>query len=174
MSVRKQIPSLSKLYKNYEEVPERFLDETDVDSHFYHNVWDIALIDNQIFRVSKGSNTKIFAFKPFQFFNFKNQQRFILEEEVSVSLKNFAAILIIVRQFLEQYDKTVKFRGLHPLPKPKQELGFTSLKTNSLQFTSKTLKNITTDRYVFLFVLRVTRSVVSPTKSFKLLASNTF
>ena len=32
MSIKKQIPSLSKLYIIYEEVPESFLDETDVDS----------------------------------------------------------------------------------------------------------------------------------------------
>ena len=32
MSVKKQISSLSNLYTIYEEVPERFLDETDVDS----------------------------------------------------------------------------------------------------------------------------------------------
>ena len=56
MSIKKQIPSLSKLYTIYKEVTESFLDETDVDSYFYHNILDIALIDNRIFRVSKGSN----------------------------------------------------------------------------------------------------------------------
>ena len=128
MSVKKQISSLSKLYTNYEEVPESFLDETDVDSYFYHNILDIALIDNRIVRVSKGSNKKIFAFKLFQFCNLKNQQRFILEEEVSVSLKELAAILNTLRQFLKQYDKTVKYPALYPLPKPKQEIGFTLFK----------------------------------------------
>ena len=62
------------------------MDETDVD-FFYRNLLDIALIDNQIVRVSKGSNKKIFAFKLFQFCNLKNQQKFNLEEDVSVSLK---------------------------------------------------------------------------------------
>ena len=125
MSVKKQISSLGKLYTIYEEVPEKFLDETDVDSCFYHNILDIALIDNRIVQVSKVSNKKLFAFKLFQFCNLKNQQRFILEEEVSVSLKELAAILNTLRQFLKQYDKTVKFPALHPLPKPKQEIGFT-------------------------------------------------
>ena len=55
----------------------------------------------------------------------KNQQRFILEEEMSVSLKELAAILNTLRQFLRQNDKTVKFPALYPLPKPKQEIGFT-------------------------------------------------
>ena len=58
----------------------------------------------------------------------KNQQRFILEEEVSVSLKELAAILNTLRQFLKRYDKTVKFPSLYPLPKPKQEIGFTLFK----------------------------------------------
>ena len=84
MSLRKQIPSLSKFYTSYEEVPENFLDGTDVDSHFDHIIMDIALIDNQIVRFSKGSYKKIFAFKRFQFCNMKKEQRFILEEEVSV------------------------------------------------------------------------------------------
>ena len=59
MSVKKQIPSLSKLYTIYDEDPENFLDETDVDGYFYHNILDIALIDNRIVRVGKGSNKKI-------------------------------------------------------------------------------------------------------------------
>ena len=104
------------------------MDETDVDSYFYHNILDTALIDNRIVGVSKGSNKKIFAFKLFQFCNLKNQQRFILEDEVSVSLKELAAILNTLRQFLKQYDKTVNFPALHFLHKPKQEIGFTLFK----------------------------------------------
>ena len=87
MSVKKQSPSLSKVYTIYEDVPECFVDETDVDGYFYHNTLHITLIDNRIVRISKGSNKKIFAFKLFQFCNLKNQQRFLLEEEVSVSIK---------------------------------------------------------------------------------------
>ena len=116
--------SLSKLYTIYEEVPENFLDETDVDTFFYHNILDIALINIRIVGVSKSSNKKIFAFGLFQICNLKNQQRIILEEQVSVSLKKLAAILNFLRQSLKQYDKTVKFPALYPLPKPKQDIGF--------------------------------------------------
>ena len=173
MTLKKQITSLSNLYTISKEVPESFLDETDVDSYFYHKTLDIALIDNWIVPVSKGSNKKIFAFKLFQFCNLKNQQRFRLEEEVSVSLKKFAVILNTPRQFLKQYDEAVKF-ALYSLLKPKQEIGFNFLKRNSFHFFSKTLKNIAKDRYVFLFVLSVTSSVVSSSKSFVLLVSKTF
>ena len=47
---------------------------------------------------------------------------------MSVSLKELAAILNTLRQFLKQYDKTVKFPALYPLSKPKQEIGFTLFK----------------------------------------------
>ena len=174
MSVKKQISSLSNLYTIYEEVPESFLKETDVDSYFYHNILDIALIDNRIVRVSKISNKKNFAFKLFQFCNLKSQQRFVLEEEVSVSVKELAAILNTLRQFLKQYDKTVKFPALYLYPNQSKRLVVPYLKTNSLHNISKTLKNIAIDRYVFLFVLSVTRSVVFPSKILKLSVSKTF
>ena len=129
MSIKKQIPCLSKLYTNYERVPEIFLDETNVDTFFYNYMLDnIALIDDRIVRVSKGSNKNNFAFKLLQSCNITIQQRFILENEVSVSLKELAAILNTLRQFLKQYDKAVKFPVLYPLPKPKQEISFTLFK----------------------------------------------
>ena len=86
------------------------------------------LLDNRIYRVSKGSNKKFFALKLFEFCNLKNQQRFILEEEVSVSFRELAAVLNTLRQVLKQYDKTVKFPAFYPLPKPKQEIGFNLFK----------------------------------------------
>ena len=128
MSIQKQVPSLSKLYTINEEVSESFLDETDVDSYYYRNVLDMALIDNRSVQVSKGSNKKTFAFKLFQTCKLKNQQRFILQEEVSVAKKQFVAILNTLRQFLNQCDKTVNFAALYLLPKPKQEIGFTLFK----------------------------------------------
>ena len=81
MSVEKQIPSLCKLFSFYEEIPEEFLDETDVDSYFYHNIFDISQSQHRIVRVSAGSNKKSFADKLFRFRNIKTQQRYILQVE---------------------------------------------------------------------------------------------
>ena len=58
MSVKKQIPSLCKLYSFYEELLEEFLVETVVDSYFYH-IFDISESEHRIVRVSGGSNKKI-------------------------------------------------------------------------------------------------------------------
>ena len=41
MSVKKKIPSLCKLHSFYEEIPEEFLEETEVEAYFYHNIFDI-------------------------------------------------------------------------------------------------------------------------------------
>ena len=65
MFVKKQIPSLCKLYSFYEDIPEEFLDKTDVDSYFYHNIFDISQSQHRIVRVSRGSNKKSFAIKLF-------------------------------------------------------------------------------------------------------------
>ena len=84
MSTKKQISSLCKLYSVYEEKPEQFLVETDVDSYFYHNILDISQSHHRIVRVSKGSNKKSFAIKVFRFCDSKLQQRFIPKEDVSI------------------------------------------------------------------------------------------
>ena len=83
-----------RLTKKY---PKKILDEADVYSYFYHNSLDPALTDNRIVRVSESSNKKFFAFELFQFCNLKTQQRFFVEGKVSVSLKELAAILNILR-----------------------------------------------------------------------------
>ena len=67
MYVKKQTPSLCKLYSFYEEIPEEFLDETDVHSYFYHSIFDISQFQHRIVQVSIGCNKKSFAIKLFQF-----------------------------------------------------------------------------------------------------------
>ena len=85
MSVKKQTANLWKLYSFYEEIPEELLDETDVDSYFYHNNFDISPSPHRIVRVSRGSNKKSFVIKLFQFCDLKTQQRHILQEKVNIS-----------------------------------------------------------------------------------------
>ena len=129
MSVKKQIPSLCKLYSFYEEIPEELLDETDVDSYFYHNIFDISQSQHRIVRVSRGSNKKSFAIKLFQFCDLKTQQRYILQEEVNISKRELTCLVDILRDFLKTFDKASKCIQI-PLPKPKVEIGSTKAKDN--------------------------------------------
>ena len=127
MSTKKQIASLYKLYSVYEEIPEEFLDETDVDSYFYHNFLDVSQFHHRIVRVSKGYNKRSFAFKMFHFCNSNLQRRFILKEEVSISRKEIESLLDSLGEFLKAYDQANKVSQI-PLRKPKFEIGFTKAK----------------------------------------------
>ena len=127
MSTKTQISSLCNLYSTYEEIPEDFLDETDVDSYFYHNILDISQSQNRKIRVSKGSNKKSFAFKVFHFCDSKLQQRFILKEEVSISKTEIESLLDSLGEFLKAFDQANKV-SQYPLPKPKFEIGLTKAK----------------------------------------------
>ena len=127
MFVKKQIPSLCKLYSFYEEIPEEFLDETDVDSYFYHNIFDNSQSQHRIVRVSRGSNRKSFAIKLFQFCDIKTQQRYILQEEANISKRELTCLVDNLRHFLKFFDQASKCIQ-NPLPKHKVEIGSTKSK----------------------------------------------
>ena len=118
-----------KLYSFYEEIPEEFLDETDVDSYFYHNIFDISKSQHRIVRVSRGSNKKSFAIKLFQFCEVKTQQRFILREKVNFSKRELTCLVDNLRDFQKTFDQASKCIQI-PLPKPKVEIGSAKSKDN--------------------------------------------
>ena len=127
MSTKKQISSLCKLYSVYEGIAEEFLDKTDVDSYFYHNILELSQSHNRIVLVSKGSNKKSFGFKVFQFCDSKLQQRFILKEEVSISKNEIESLLDSLGEFLKAFDQANKVSQIL-LTKPKFEIGFRKAK----------------------------------------------
>ena len=127
MSTKKQISSLCKLYSVSEEIPEDFLDDTDVDSYFYHNTLDISQSHHRILRVSKGTNRKYIAFNIFHFCDSKLQQRLSLKVEVSFSKNENESLLDSLGDFLKAFDQANKVSQI-PLPKPKFEIGFTKAK----------------------------------------------
>ena len=129
MSVKKQIPSLCKLYSFYDEIPEEFLDETDVDKNFYHNIFDVSQSEHRLVGVSRGSNKKSFAMKLFQFCDLSTQQRYIFQEEVNISNRELTCLVDSLLDFLKTFDKASKCIQI-PLPKPKVEIGSTESKNN--------------------------------------------
>ena len=129
MSVKKQIQSLCKLYSFYEEKPKEFLDETDVDSYFYHNNFDIFQSQHRIVRVSRGFNKKSFAINLFLLFHLKTQQRYILQAEVKISKRELTCLVDNLREFLKFFDQASKCIQI-PLPKPEVEIESTKSKDN--------------------------------------------
>ena len=129
MSVKKQIPSLCKFYSFYEEIPEEFLDQTDVNGYFYHNVSDIFQSQHRIVRVSRGSNKISVAIKLFQFCDIKTQQRYILQEEVKTSKRELSCFVDNLSVFLKTFDQASKCIQI-PLSMPNVEIGSTKSKDN--------------------------------------------
>ena len=127
MFVKKQIPSLCKLYSFGEELPEEILDEPDVDRYFYHNNFDSSQSQHRIVRVIRGSNKKSFAIKLFQFCDLETQQRYILQEEVMISKKELTCLVDRLRDFLKTFHHTSKCIQT-PLAKPNVEIGSTKSK----------------------------------------------
>ena len=109
-------------------MPEEFLDETDVDSSFYHNFFDISQSQHRIVRVIRGSNKKSIAIKLFRFCDLKAQQRSI-RQEVNISKREFTCLVDNLRDFLKTFHQGSKFIPI-PVPKPKIEIGSTKSKNN--------------------------------------------
>ena len=105
------------------------MDETDVDSYFYHNIFDNSQSQHRKVRVSRGSNKKTFAIKLFQFCDLKTQQRYILREEVNISKRELTCLVDNLRDILKTFDQASKSIQT-PLPKPKAEIGSTKSKDN--------------------------------------------
>ena len=102
-------------------MPEEFLDETDVDSCFHHNFFNISQSQHPIVRVSRGSNKKSFAIKLFQFYDLETQQRYILQKEVNISERELTFLVNSLRNLLKPFDHASKCIQI-PLPKPKVEI----------------------------------------------------
>ena len=125
MSVKSQISTLARIYTTYEDLPDSFQDESDIDSYFYHNILDVVKKEKRLIRLSNGCNKKQFAFKSFIFCDLPNQQRFLLEEEISLTKRELGSIFDQLRDLLLEFDKISRNCQIHPLPKPKKEIGFT-------------------------------------------------
>ena len=129
MSLKEKIPSFWNFYSVYEEIPEEFLDETDVYSYFYHSILDNSQFQHRIVRNSGGSNKKSFAIKLFQFCDLKTQQRYIFQEEVNIFRRELFCLVDSLRDFLKTFDQVSK--SIHvPLAKPKVEIGSTKSNDN--------------------------------------------
>ena len=106
MSTKKQISSLCKFYSAYEEITEEFLDETDVDSYFYHNILDLSQSHYRIVRVSKGFNKKSFAIQSYSSDLFSRKKSAVPKKKMSLYSTvwvNFSKLLI----------KPTKYRRFH-------------------------------------------------------------
>ena len=157
----------------YEEIPQDFLDETEVDSYFYNNIFDISQSQHRIVRVSRGSNKKSFAIRLFQFCDLKTQQRYILQEEVSISKRELTCLVDSLRDFLKTFDQACRCIQF-PLPMPKVEIGSTKSNDNLFAHHYNDILEHPNRQMRLSFRLETTILVCFPSKSLNYTAISLF
>ena len=174
MSVKNRTLSFCKLFSFYEEISEEFLDETDVDFYFYHNIFDTSQSEHRIVRVSRGSNKKSFAIKLLQFCDLKTRQRYIVQEEVINSKKEnslvWPTICAIFSKVLIKPASAYRLRYQNP----KLRLDPRSQKTISFVITITISLNIQSDKFIYHSVWDTTILAFLSPKSLNYTAINLF
>ena len=171
MSVKNQTPSLCNIYSFHEDLPEEFVDQTDVNKYFHPKILDLSQSQLRKVRVSRGSNKKSFAIKLFQFCELKTQQRYILQEKVNISKRKLTYFVKSLRDLLKTFDHVSKCIQI-PLQKPKKRLDLQSQKTISLFFTITISLNIQLDKFSYRSALETTTLAYFPSKTLNYTAIN--
>ena len=151
-----QIHRLCKLCSFYEKLPEDFLDETDVDSYFYHYIFDNSQSHHRIACDGKGSNKKSFAMKLFQFWDLKTKQRYILQGDLNISRRELGC-------FSELLVKRASVYIFH-YRTPKLRSDLQSRRTISLLITIKISLNFQINKFVNRSILEATTLAPFPSK----------
>ena len=102
------------------------MDETDVDSYFYHYIFDISQSQHRIFRASRCSK-KIVCSQVDPVLRLKGTATLNPPEEVHISKRELASLVDSLRDFLKTFDHASKCLQI-PLKKPKVETGSTKSK----------------------------------------------
>ena len=173
MPVKKQIPSLCKLYSFYEEIPEEFLDGTDVDSYFYHNIFDNSQSQHLIVWVSRGPNknhlqSSCSSFASWRHSNvLSSKKRRLSPKENSLV---WSTICAIFSKLLIKLANAYRF----PYRSPRLRLDLQSRKTISLLITITISLNIQIDKFVYHSNLETTILAYFPSKILNYTAMNLF
>ena len=127
----------------------------------------------ELFELAKFSTRKILLSNYFSSETWKINKGSFLKRKCQFLWKNLQLFWTLYVSFR---NNTIKLSNFHYTLDPNQNRRYDALylRKKSLHIFSKTLKNLATERYVRFSVLSVKRSVVSPSKSFKLLVSKTF
>ena len=149
------------------------MDQSSIDSFFYHNIFEISQSQHRIVRVSRGSIKNSFAIKLFQFCDFTTQQRYILQEEVSISKRELTCLVDNLRDFLKFLIKLASAYRF-PYRTPKLRLDLQNQKTISLLITITISLNIQIDKFVYHSDLETTILVYFPSKKLNYTAINLF
>ena len=106
-----------------------FLDETDLNRFFHHNIFENSQCHHRIARVSKSSNKKGIAIKFHHFCDLTTQQRYILQKKMIISRSELCSLMKKLRKRPKTSDQA-HWYSQNPSLKPKMEIGSTKSMDN--------------------------------------------
>ena len=121
MSTERQISSSCKLYSVYEEIPEEFLDERDVDTYFYHSILDISQSHNRVVWVAKYPTKSLLHSKCFIFAKQSYSSDLFSRKKSAFPKKKLSLYSTVWVNFSKLLIKSTKYRRFHY---PNQNLKF--------------------------------------------------
>ena len=93
MSVKNYMPSLSQLFSIWEEKSKEFSDEIDVDSYFYHNVFDISQSQHRLARVTKRLQQKTSCIQFVPILRFEDTAALKFREESNILKRELKSLV---------------------------------------------------------------------------------
>ena len=136
MSTKKQISSLCKLYSKYEEIPEEFLDETDEDSYFYHNISDISVPPPNSSSQQR-IQQKVFWIQSLSFLRLKVTAAIYFQRKSQHFKNGIESLLDSLGELFKTFDQTnKKYRRFH-YPNLNLRLDLQQQKTNCSVIVAK-------------------------------------
>ena len=119
MSIKKRLNLFELLCQKKEKIAIYFLiDEIDVDSYFFHNFFDVFIVQNRVIRLSKGLFRENYSIKELTFDAHIAYQSFKLTAELHLTRKENLFVLEKLKLFKKSYDNKSKTL-FYTLPLPK-------------------------------------------------------
>ena len=168
--MEKQFPSLCNLYSFYEEILEKFLEETDLDGNFYHTIFDKSQSQHRKIRVSKSSKKSLLQ-SSCSNFAIKRHSSVISSKKKLLYPKNLSSLVDGLHKLLRTFHETSKCLQI-PLPKLKNGIASTKSEDNLLLVTIMISLNIQLDKFGYRSDLETTNLVFFPSKKFLQKMSN--
>ena len=142
------------------------MDENDVETYFYHNIFDLSQSHHRIVRVIRGSNKKIICNQVVAVLRYKDTATLYPPRRMNIFKRELTCLVNDLRDFLKTFEQASKCMQI-PLPKPRVEIGSTKSKDNLFAHYYNEIKNIQIDKFVYNSDLETTTLAFFPSKSLK-------
>ena len=129
MSTKRQVSRLCKLYSVYEEIPEEFLDEIDVDNTFITTFWTFHSLATELFELAEDPTKTLLHLKRLNFAIQSYGSDLFSRKKSAFPKKKLSLYSTVWVNFSKLLIKPTKYRRFH-YPNQNLRLDLQKQKTN--------------------------------------------